>query len=214
MPRKKDGMLVEFYPRPTTGEDGKPLLYVRPAMKMTWSLRYLDEWCNKYRGMSKGELTRALEVLLNVGTILMKDGARIETSLGTFGVKLKLDGDYSDPDKIKGRNISFAGIDFIPSKRFLQEMDDQITHGYRKYVDPAKKETLTEDKDRLALITRFVKRHGYITIRSFAYHSGIKYNTARKWLKEHSEGESSQLKAVREGHMLQYKLREKKEKKV
>ena len=43
MPRKKDGMLVEFYPRPTTGEDGKPLLYVRPAMKMTWSIHYLDE---------------------------------------------------------------------------------------------------------------------------------------------------------------------------
>ena len=31
MPRKTDGMLFELQPRPTSGEDGKPLLYARPA---------------------------------------------------------------------------------------------------------------------------------------------------------------------------------------
>ena len=31
MPRKTDGIEFEIHPRPTKGEDGKPLLYVRPA---------------------------------------------------------------------------------------------------------------------------------------------------------------------------------------
>ncbi len=32
MPRKTNGIEFEIHPRPTKGEDGKPLLYVRPAM--------------------------------------------------------------------------------------------------------------------------------------------------------------------------------------
>ena len=211
MPRKKDGMLIELYPRPTKGEDGQPLLYPRPAVKRTWSLRYIDDFCNKHRGMSKGELTRALEVLLNVGALLMKDGSRIETPIGTFGPKLKLDGDYTNPDKVKSHNVSFVGIDFIPSKRFVRELDGHIDQGFRKNVDLAKKETLTDDKDRIAVISRFVKNKGYITISSFAYHCGIKYNTARKWLGEHSDGENSLLKSYREGRMMHYTLRKNKE---
>ena len=31
MPRKTDGIEFEIHPRPTKSEDGKPLLYVRPA---------------------------------------------------------------------------------------------------------------------------------------------------------------------------------------
>ena len=31
MPRKTDGIEFEIHPRPTKGEDGKPLLYVRAA---------------------------------------------------------------------------------------------------------------------------------------------------------------------------------------
>ena len=35
MPRKTDGIEFEIHPRPTKGEDGKPLLYVRPAKGRT-----------------------------------------------------------------------------------------------------------------------------------------------------------------------------------
>ena len=33
MPRKTDGIKFEIHPRPTKGEDGKPLLYVRLAKR-------------------------------------------------------------------------------------------------------------------------------------------------------------------------------------
>ena len=32
MPRKTNGIEIEIHPRPTKGEDGRPLLYVRPAL--------------------------------------------------------------------------------------------------------------------------------------------------------------------------------------
>lgn len=208
MPRKKDGMLIEFFPRPTTDEDGKPLLYVKPAVKRTFSLRYVDDFCHKYRGMSKGQLTHALEVLLGVAAIIMEDGSRIETPLGSFGPKLKLDGDYSDPDKIKGSNVSFAGIEFIPSKRFQQEVKKQIDRGFRKYHDLSKKQTLADDEDRIAKLRSISKRRGYTTISAFAYHCGIKYTSARLWLNKHCEGEVPLLKQERLGRMVLYKLTE------
>ena len=39
MPRKTDGIEFEIHPRPTKGEDGKPLLYVRPAKATDEALR-------------------------------------------------------------------------------------------------------------------------------------------------------------------------------
>ena len=208
MPRKKDGMLIEFHPRPTTDEDGKPLLYVRPAVKRTFSLRYIDDFCHKYRGMTRGQLTLALETLLGVAAIIMEDGSRIETPLGTFGPKLKLDGDYTDPDKIKSHNVSFAGIEFIPSKRFQKEVKNQIDRGFRKYHDLSKRQTLSADEDRIAILRGIFRRNGYITISAFAYQCGLKYSTARLWLNSQCEGEAPLLKSKRVGRMMLYRLTE------
>ena len=41
MPRKTDGIEIEIHPRPTKGEDGKPLLYVRPAKGRKKSFKQL-----------------------------------------------------------------------------------------------------------------------------------------------------------------------------
>ena len=48
MPRKTDGIEFEIHPRPTKGEDGKPLLYVRPAKGRKKSFKQLEDFCNKY----------------------------------------------------------------------------------------------------------------------------------------------------------------------
>ena len=56
MPRKTDGIEIEIHPRPTKGEDGKPLLYVRPAKGRKKSFKDLEDFCNKYRNLRTGEL--------------------------------------------------------------------------------------------------------------------------------------------------------------
>ncbi len=43
MPRKTDGIEFEIHPRPTKGEDGKPLLYVRPAKGRKKSFKQLED---------------------------------------------------------------------------------------------------------------------------------------------------------------------------
>ena len=52
MPRKTNGIEFEIHPRPTKGEDGKPLLYVRPAKGQKKSFKDLETFCNKYRNHS------------------------------------------------------------------------------------------------------------------------------------------------------------------
>ena len=54
MPRKTDGIGVEIHPRPTKGEDGKPLLYVRLAKGRKKSFKDLEGICNKYRNLRTG----------------------------------------------------------------------------------------------------------------------------------------------------------------
>ena len=61
MPRKTDGIEFEIHPRPTKGEDGKPLLYVRPAKGHKKSFKQLEDYCNKYRNLRTGELQMVMD---------------------------------------------------------------------------------------------------------------------------------------------------------
>ena len=63
MPRKTDGIEFEIHPRPTKGEDGKPLLYVRPAKGRKKSFKQLEDFCNKYRNLRTGELQMVFDVV-------------------------------------------------------------------------------------------------------------------------------------------------------
>ena len=42
MPRKTDGMEFKLLPRPTKGDDGQPLLYVRPASNRKYNMQGED----------------------------------------------------------------------------------------------------------------------------------------------------------------------------
>ena len=106
MPRKTDGIEFEIHPRPTKGEDGKPLLYVRPAKGRKKNFKELDDFCTKYRSMRTGELKQAFDVVMEVVGHWVSDGYRVETPLGSFAPKLKLLGEHTDPKTIHGRGNS------------------------------------------------------------------------------------------------------------
>jgi len=119
MPRKTDGIEFEIHPRPTKGEDGKPLLYVRPAKGRKKSFKQLEDFCNKYRNLRTGELQMVFDVVIDVVGLWLSDDYRVETPIGSFAPKLKLLGEHTDPKTIHGRDIEYAGIEFIPSKEFI-----------------------------------------------------------------------------------------------
>ena len=205
MPRKKDGMLIELLPRPTKGEDGKPYLYARPAIGFKYTMRAVDEFCNKYRGMSLGDMTRLFEGFLDVASALMRDGSRVETSIGSFAPRLKLDGDYTDPNKVKSKNVRLAGIEFIPSKRFQRQLEDRIVFGFRRKPEVVKRNPLTDPAELEAALKTCLRR-GYTTTARFAATAGLKYQTAKRFLDSLCRGENPRLRRFKEGTAYHYEL--------
>ena len=74
MPRKTDGVLFELQPRPTKGEDGKPLLYAQPVVEYKYDLDAIDNFCCKYRHTSKGEMKHFFSLLEEVTTMWLRQG--------------------------------------------------------------------------------------------------------------------------------------------
>ena len=131
MPRKTNGIEFEVHPRPTKGDDGKPLLYVRPVKGRKKTFKDLEAFCSKYRGLRTGELQQVFGVVMEVAGMWLSDGYRVETPLGSFAPKLKLLGEHTDPKTIHGRDIRYAGLEFIPSKDFVEE-GGRNREGYRR----------------------------------------------------------------------------------
>ena len=191
MPRKTDGIEFEIHPRPTKGEDGKPLLYVRPAKGRKKSFKELETFCNKYRNMRPGELQMAFDVIKDVVGLWLSDGYRVETPIGSFAPKLKLLGEHTDPKTIHGRDIRYAGIEFIPAKEFIKEGGNN-REGYRKSQEPVGNSQMY-DKQAMDEALRRSMKLGYVTIPDFMVFSGLKRDSAKSYLDSLCEGDHPRL---------------------
>jgi len=202
MPRKTDGIEFEIHPRPTKGEDGKPLLYIRPAKGRKKSFKDLEAFCNKYRDLRTGELHQVMEVVMEVVGLWLSDGYRVETPLGSFALKLKLMGEHTDPKTIHGRDVRYAGIEFIPSKKFIKE-GGQNREGYRKSDEPVGNSQM-HDQQAMDEALRRSMRLGYTTIPEFMIHSGLRRDSAKAYLDSLCQGEHPRLWKVRESRRWLY----------
>ena len=185
MPRKTDGIEFEIHPRPTKGEDGKPLLYVRPAKGRKKSFKQLEDFCNKYRNLRTGELQMVFD-----------------TPIGSFAPKLKLLGEHTDPKTIHGRDIEYAGIEFIPSKEFIKE-GGKNREGYRKSEAQVGNSQMYDEKAMDEALRRCM-RLGYATIPEFMIFSGLKRDSAKAYLDSLCKGEHPRLWKVRESRRWLY----------
>ena len=202
MPRKTDGILFELHPGPSKGDDGKPLLYAQPVIDRKHDLDDIDAFCAKYRSASKGDMMRLFSLLEEVTTLWLRQGHRVETPFGTFAPKLKLNGKHTEPEKVKGRDVEYAGIEFIPSKQFVRDADCSRDGFRRKAGSVGNSQTLDNEAMEAALLKSM--RNGYITIKSFQYHSGLKYNSAKNYLDSLCKGDNPRLSNYREGHAWHY----------
>ena len=205
MPRKTDGMKFELLPRPTKGEDGQPLLYPRPAKGFKYTQRALDEYCNKYRATQVGDMVRLFESFLDAAATLMRDGSRVETAIGSFAPKLRLDGDYTDPKKVKNDSISLAGIEFIPSKRFVETLEEKIHFGYVQKQEVYERHPVT-DPEELEKVLEKCLRKGYTTVERFRWAADLKYDTAKRYLNSLCKGDNPMLRKYKEGRTNHYVL--------
>ena len=186
MPRKTDGIEFEIHPRPTKGEDGKPLLYVRPAKGRKKSFKELEDFCNKYRNLRTGELQMVFDVVMDVVGL----------------PKLKLLGEHTDPKTIHGRDIEYAGIEFIPSKEFIKE-GGKNREGYRKSDAQVGNSQMYDEKAMDEALSRCM-RLGYATIPEFMIFSGLKRDSAKAYLDSLCKGDHPRLWKVRESRRWLY----------
>ena len=204
MPRKTDGIEFEIHPRPTKGEDGKPLLYVRPVKGRKRSFKELEDFCYKYRGLRTGELQMAFDVMMDVVGLWLSDGYRVETPIGSFAPKLKLLGEHTDPKTIHGRDIEYAGIEFVPSKEFIME-GGKNHKGYRKSQAQVGNSQMYDDKAMDVALRRCMRR-GFTTIPEFMIYSGLKRDSAKAYLDSLCTGDHPRLRKVRESRRWLYFL--------
>ena len=197
MPRKTDGMPIEFYPRPTKDKDGKPLLYARPAQKLKRTMRDVETICS-FRGTNSGLMTLAFENFIDVCGEWLSQGYRIETPFGVFSAKVKLNGDFSDPAKVKAEDVEFAGIELTPSKHFLKAVKYRM-NGFRKIPGSRVGNAQMHDQVLMEEVLRKSMVQGFTTIGRFQFFSGLKYYSAQKYLDRHPR-----LHKERIGRIYQY----------
>lgn len=199
-----DKIEFELQPRLTKGTDGKPLLYPHHVPAMKCDLDYIDEFCANYRGTHKGEIKNLFETFLEAAGFMLSSGFRLETPIGSFSIKLKLNGDVSDPELVKASDVSYAGVDFTPSKKLVQQSDPANRHkGFRKRLTQVGNAQMYDEKAMEAALRRSVS-NGYITVKTFQVCSGLKYKSARHYLDSLCEGEAPRLRRSKDAGALHY----------
>ena len=202
MPRKTDGILFELQPRPTKGDHGKPLLYAQPVVERKYGVDDIDDFCAKYRHMSRGEVKHFFGILEEVTTMWLKQGCRVEMPFGSFAPKLKLVGEHTDPEKVLGRDVMYGGIEFIPAKQFVKNADCGRLGFRRKRGNVGNSQMYDPKAMEEALRQSTVK--GHISIKRFQINSGLKYTSAKHYLDSLCDGDSPRLQRYKEGRMWHY----------
>ena len=131
-----------------------------------------------------------MRTVRDVVGLWLSDGYRVETPIGSFAPKLKLLGEHTDPKTIHGRDIEYAGIEFIPSKEFIKE-GGKNREGYRKSEAQVGNSQMYDEKAMDEALRRCMKL-GYATRAGAPIYKGARPNSCGR-LPESSEKPSLSL---------------------
>ena len=95
------------------------------------------------------------------------DGHRVETPLGVFAPRLKLEGRFTDPKMVKNSDVRLDGIDFTPSKDFVSEVQDTLLYGFRRASNRVGNKQMYDEAKMERALEKCHSVYGAITIRGF-----------------------------------------------
>ena len=202
MPRKTDGIEFDIHPSPKKGEDGKPLLYVRPSNEKKLDKAQFLSKIQKYHPLIAEAIEPVLTAVVDDLARLMSEGYRVDTPLGSFAPKLKLVGDHTDPKTVSGRDVFYDGIDYTPTRDFVKAAG-QNKLGFRKSNNVVGNSQMYDERAMSEALRKSLGL-GFVTINAFCYHSGLKRDSAKHYLDSLCKGEQPRLRKVIVGRMLQY----------
>ena len=205
MPRKTNGIEFELHPSPKRDEEGKPLLYARPASGRKKTMKQLDDFCAEYRNLQKGEMERLFNLFIDVAGSWLAQGYRVETPIGSFAMKLKLTGDHTDAEKVTGRDIVYNGVEFTPSRELIVKAGSN-REGFRKKPGYVGNSQMYDPKAMEEALRKSLTL-GYTTVSTFMYFSKLKRDSAQHYLDSLSKGENARLLRRKNGRTYVYSLR-------
>lgn len=199
MSRNEGGMPFEVHPAPLKDKEGNNYVYVRPAGKQRRTMEDLDAYCARHYAVQPGEVTRLLNIFMEVTKMWLADGDRIETPFGSFAPKIGLRKEKTIADRVGAGDVMLQGIEFTPTQEYVQKVAHWI-HGFYPVGNPDTKK-LTADKPHLerALQRTIIEQDGYADVRSFMRHSGLTYYSARRQLDKWCEGDQPHLLRTKMG---------------
>ena len=205
MPRKTNGIVFELHPGPKHDEEGRPLLYARPASGQKKTMKQLDDFCAEYRNLQKGEMERLFNLFIDVAGNWLAQGYRVETPIGSFAMKLKLTGDHTDAEKVTGRDIVYNGVEFTPSRELIAKVGSN-REGFRKKSGTVGNSQMYDPKAMEEALRKSLTL-GYTTVSTFMYFSKLKRDSAQHYLDSLSKGENARLLRRKNGRTYVYSLR-------
>ena len=198
MPKKKNGFPYEVHPTPAKGKDGRNIVYARPARGLKFSIRGLDDYCAKHYALRSGELELVMNTFIRAASEIMAKGYRIDTPIGSFVPKLTLKREITDADEVKNSDVMLDGVDYKPGKRWNKAIEKWLYDGFLR-VDNPNVQKLMENDEHLEKALKACLKHGYVTVRSFAFQAELTHYSARKQLNAWTKGDSPKLMKSRLG---------------
>lgn len=197
-----EGIVFELNPGPHKDDEGRPLLYAIPEKGRKFSFASVArDAVDRHLALS-GEMERTFNAFFETAGMMLSRGYRVVTPIGSFAPKLRMKGDFTDPDAVKGSDVEFAGIDFRPSRDFLKRVDSN-PHPCKKKQQLVGNSLAADSRSADEALRRSLAK-GYTTVRSFMLYSGLKRDSARKLLDGLCDGEEPLLEKRREGRTAVY----------
>lgn len=201
MPKKTGGMPYMVYTTPMKGKDGRNIVYVRPegGRRMKMTIEQIDAYCAKYSSMRSGELQLVLSEFMHWASEWIAKGYRVETPLGSFAPKLRLNREITDPDEVKDKDVELDGVEYTPGKLWDEHLEHWMREGFRKSERFYTNEPLADMDKMEQTLRNLLDRRGFVTVNSFRVSTGLTYHSARKLLNKWTEGEHPKLLKTRQG---------------
>ena len=195
MPINKSGIRYELYDTPKKDESSG-----------TYTQQQLEEYLQRHWAIHPSDARRFMTAFVDALSQLLANGYRIDTLLGSFYPKLKLDAPFTATDKVTANDVAFDGIGFLADKAFTEKVRNSI--GGLRRERGHKSNPLGSPADIRRKVTKLARDNGGIfDMRDFRLAFGVSDYMARKHLKMLSEGPSPFLCCKRMGSSLTYSLK-------
>lgn len=181
MPVNRSGISFELYDSPKKDESGRNILCAKVVSNGTYTQRQLEEYMQKFWTIHPSDARRFMTAFVDAVTSLLADGYRVDTPIGSFYTKLKLDAPYTAADKVTANQVGFDGVGILPDKEFVKRVADGI-HGFLRQRRRRTPHLGSTDDIQRKVRKLANDNDGFFDIRDFRMAFGVSEYMARKTL--------------------------------